>query len=126
VVYVTYKSRVGHQLTDTWSNTGVWLTVTFTVERYICVCFPIKAIVWCTPRRARHIIVAVCISAALLTAPEFFATTTAQVLTRQRILNYNYELQPQFLEILTDLVATQVLLQSRRGCVNIIVRIMNV
>jgi len=77
--YVTYKSRVGHQLTDTWSNTGVWLTVTFTVERYICVCFPMKAIVWCTPRRARHIIIAVCVSAAVLTVPELFATTTAQV-----------------------------------------------
>jgi len=81
-VYVTYKSRVGHQLTDTWSNTGVWLTVTFTVERYICVCFPMKAIVWCTPRRARHIIIAVCISAAVLTLPEFFATTTGQVAYR--------------------------------------------
>jgi len=77
--HVTYKSLVGHQLTDTCSNTGVWLTVTFTVERYICVCFPMKAIAWCTPGRARHIIIAVCVGAALLTAPEFFATKAAQV-----------------------------------------------
>ena len=78
-VYVEYKSRVGHQLTDVWSNTGVWLTVTFTVERYICVCFPMKAIVWCTPTRAKQIIIAVCVCAAMLTLPEFFATTTVQV-----------------------------------------------
>ena len=79
--YVEYKSRVGHQLTDVCSNTGVWLTVTFTVERYISVCFPMKAIVWCTPKRARHIILAVCVCAAFLTLPEFFATTAAQVLS---------------------------------------------
>jgi len=81
-LYVAYKSHVGHQLTDTWSNTGVWLTVTFTVERYISVCFPMKAMVWCTPRRARHIVIAVCVSAAVLTLPEFFATTAAQVCVR--------------------------------------------
>lgn len=78
-MYVAYKSRVGRQLTDICSNTGVWLTVTFTVERYISVCFPMKAIVWCTPRRARHIIIAVCVCAAGLTLPEFFATTATQV-----------------------------------------------
>ena len=61
-----------------------------------------KAIVWCTPRRARHIIIiiiissssinsasyprrarhiiiAVCVCAAGLTLPEFFATTATQV-----------------------------------------------
>jgi len=94
--HVTYKSLVGHQLTDTCSNTGVWLTVTFTVERYISVCFPMKALVWCTPRRARHIVIAVCVTAALLTAPEFFATNAEQQVgsptyradhTRQRTLS---------------------------------------
>ena len=87
-LYVTYKSRLGHQLTDTCSNTGVWLTVTFTVERYISVCFPMKAIVWCTPKRARLIIIAVCIGAAVLTVPEFFATTAiTQVLATPTVLS---------------------------------------
>jgi len=59
-------------LSNTCSNTGVWLTVTFTVERYIGVCHPMRGKVWCTPSRARVIIIIVCIAAAIITFPEFF------------------------------------------------------
>ena len=57
------------------SNTGVWLTLTFTIERYICVCHPMRGIVLCTPKRAKYVIVGVCIAGALVTFPEFFAET---------------------------------------------------
>ena len=57
------------------SNTGVWLTLTFTIERYICVCHPMRGIVLCTPKRAKYVIVSVCIAGALVTFPEFFAET---------------------------------------------------
>jgi len=59
-------------LSNTCSNTAVWLTVTFTVERYIGVCHPMRGKVWCTPRRARIVIVVVCLAAAIITFPEFF------------------------------------------------------
>jgi len=59
-------------LGNTCSNTGVWLTVTFTVERYIGVCHPMRGKIWCTPSRARVIIVVVCLVAAVITFPEFF------------------------------------------------------
>ena len=59
-------------LSNTCSNTAVWLTVTFTVERYIGVCHPMRGKVWCTPRRARVVIVIVCLAAAVITFPEFF------------------------------------------------------
>lgn len=59
-------------LGNTCSNTAVWLTVTFTVERYIGVCHPMRGKVWCTPRRARIVIVVVCLAAAIITFPEFF------------------------------------------------------
>src|SRR6218665_634875 len=70
-------------LTDTCSNTGVWITLTFTVERYIGVCHPMRGKVWCTPRRAKYIIGAVCLSAALITAPEFFDSQAVEVLRRE-------------------------------------------
>ena len=59
-------------LSNTCSNTAVWLTVTFTVERYIGVCHPMRGKVWCTPSRARVVIVVVCLAAAIITFPEFF------------------------------------------------------
>ena len=69
--YARYRPHV-MWLGNTCSNTGVWLTVTFTVERYIGVCHPMRGKVWCTPKRARMIIAVVCFAAATITFPEFF------------------------------------------------------
>ncbi|XP_050738833.1 FMRFamide receptor-like isoform X2 [Eriocheir sinensis] len=55
-------------LTDASSSTSIWLTVTFTIERYIAVCHPIKGKVFCTESRAKRVIVAVFVLCFSLTA----------------------------------------------------------
>ncbi|XP_013395845.1 FMRFamide receptor [Lingula anatina] len=59
-------------LTDIFSNASVWLTVTFTVERYIGIRHPMKGKRWCTPQRARWIILCVFIFVTIITLPEFW------------------------------------------------------
>lgn len=59
---------ISHWLCDAASSTSVWLTVSFTIERYIVVCHPIKGKVLCTERRAKSIIAIVSILCIILTA----------------------------------------------------------
>jgi hypothetical protein len=67
--YIHVYSRV---CTDIWANASVCLTVTFTVERYVVVCHPIKGRAICTPKRARIITLFVILFVVLATSPEFF------------------------------------------------------
>ncbi|KAG5867916.1 hypothetical protein JTB14_022609 [Gonioctena quinquepunctata] len=61
-----------HWLCDAANGTSVWLAVSFTVERYIAVCFPMKGKVFCTERRAKSIIVIVYIFCLVTTATTAF------------------------------------------------------
>ena len=76
--YIRYRKPIGKPFVDTASNTGVWLTLTFTIERYIGVCHPMKGKRWCTPERAKIIIFAVCFITAVITFPEFFEYVVIQ------------------------------------------------
>ena len=76
--YITYRKPFGKPIVDTSSNITVWLTLTFTIERYIGVVHPMKGKKWCTPERAQLITIIVCCAAAVITFPEFFECRVVQ------------------------------------------------
>ncbi|XP_066993134.1 FMRFamide receptor [Anabrus simplex] len=65
--YWEYR-RFGLWFTDATSSSSIWLTVSFTVERYIAVCHPLRGRVLCTESRARKVIVVVFTMCFLATA----------------------------------------------------------
>lgn len=75
-IYNKYFVLVGIPFANLFSNTGVWLTLTFTVERFIGVCHVMWGKVWCTPKRAKYIILVVALTSLLFTLPNFFENTS--------------------------------------------------
>ncbi|CAG5132684.1 unnamed protein product [Candidula unifasciata] len=58
--------------TDMFANVSVVLTVTFTLERYVGVCHPMKGRILCTVERAKIITIVAAAFAILCTSPEFW------------------------------------------------------
>ncbi|XP_015918808.1 FMRFamide receptor [Parasteatoda tepidariorum] len=67
-------------ITDVSSNSSVWITVTFTIERYIAVCHPMKGKVICTESRAKKMIMIVFIFCFCVTLPTGFEWNTIEVI----------------------------------------------
>lgn len=59
-------------ITDGCAYASVWVTVTFTIERYIVVSHPIKGKVICTEARARKVVIIVFVLCFLFTSPTPF------------------------------------------------------
>lgn len=66
--YVPY----GRALSDLFGNCSVWVTVCFTLERYIGVCYPMKGKALCTVQRAKVITLAVFVFCFANTLPVLF------------------------------------------------------
>ncbi|XP_041360509.1 FMRFamide receptor-like [Gigantopelta aegis] len=73
-----YWYPYGRVFTDMSANVSVLLTVTFTVERYIGVCLPMKGRILCTVQRAKVIIAVVVAAAIMCTVPELFEMTVVE------------------------------------------------
>jgi hypothetical protein len=67
------------QYVNVAGSTSIWLTVTFTVERYIAVCHPLRGKMLCTEPRARKVTVLVWVLCFLSTASTPFEWQTVLV-----------------------------------------------
>ncbi|UYV62115.1 hypothetical protein LAZ67_1007859 [Cordylochernes scorpioides] len=65
-------------LADGASNSSVWLTVSFTLERYVAVSHPIRGKLLCTESRARKVVLAVGITCFAITLPTPFEWTVEE------------------------------------------------
>ena len=65
-----------HALAFTFQVTSIWLTLTFTVDRYIMICHPFTAEPYCTISRARKVIVVMFLCSLIFNIPKFFEYQT--------------------------------------------------
>ena len=72
-------------IVDFSSNTSVWLTVTFTVERWVAITYPLRSRRWCTARRARKIILGVMCTALICTLPSAFEMKLVRIMDRKNL-----------------------------------------
>nr|VZI49216.1 unnamed protein product [Spirometra erinaceieuropaei] len=66
-----YTVPIIHGTANLFSNMTTWLTVSFTIERFINISFPIFGHRFCTRRKARVAVIVVCIASFIFTFPDY-------------------------------------------------------
>ena len=80
-------STICRPIADFSSNTSVWLTVTFTVERWVAITYPLQSRRWCTVHRARKIILGVLCASFICTLPSAFEMKLVRIEKKQNTSN---------------------------------------
>ncbi|XP_063243833.1 probable G-protein coupled receptor 139 [Bacillus rossius redtenbacheri] len=88
--------RYAMWLVDAASSTSIWLTVSFTLERYVAVCHPMRGRTLCTESRARRVILAVYAFCFLSTASTALEWTTCALLRDARPVAYHRDVTPLY------------------------------
>ncbi|XP_060598091.1 FMRFamide receptor-like [Ruditapes philippinarum] len=81
---------IARVLSDLFGNTAVWLTVCFTLERYVAVRFPIRGKAWCTVKKAKVAIFATALACFVNTFPEFFETRIKRIYVNRTTHSWHY------------------------------------
>ncbi|XP_052781612.1 FMRFamide receptor-like [Mya arenaria] len=68
-----------HPAAITFQVTSIWLTLAFTVDRYIMICHPFRAERLCSVSRARKVIVFIYILGLIFNIPRFLEYTTKEI-----------------------------------------------
>ena len=68
----------------------MWLTLAFTVDRYIMICHPFKSEPFCTVSRAKRVIAALVASSIAFNLPKFFEYHTVVVRPPSAVVQLSY------------------------------------
>jgi hypothetical protein len=72
-------------IADFSSNSSVWLTVTFTIERWVAITYPLQSRTWCTVHHTRKIILSVLFASFICTLPSAFEMKLVKVIERKNL-----------------------------------------
>ncbi|KAF6035637.1 GPRNNA1 [Bugula neritina] len=70
--YINYTSTFVTYMLDMFQTCSTWLTVAFTVDRYIMICFPFGGGKYCTRHKALVVITCLYIASAIYNTPSLF------------------------------------------------------
>lgn len=74
--FIAYTFPYISPMCNTFQTISIWLTLGFTVDRYIMICHPFQGVQFCSRKRAVLVVIALHILGIIFTLPQFFEKRT--------------------------------------------------